>query len=338
MDAASAPAWTPCTTLHYDSTPTVRHRGLHPVAIQPTQHQPTADCHCVRASLRGRRLPLATPLTGDSAAFVPHYAEPPATHHSNRPPRNAHQTTTLRSRRRLFPQSRSVPLPLRSTPTFVPLFGDSLRSATQPAPALTDCSGHYAMPVRIGSRCSLTPQCRTASLHTTGISQLGSRNLRTMSHYAEYCVVSLADGYALCRHNGHCVAAFPPSFDSPERSGYRRGNTAMPSLRSARSFLTRGLQLVSPRPRPGTCTDYLFTVAGIRSTPHLFARSSRRPPIKGPSPRLPARLAPRFRSLRVARKRACSARALRASALRRPCAVPFQTYSPATRVHRVPPA
>jgi hypothetical protein len=123
-----------------------------------------------------------------------------------------------------------------------------------------------------------------------------------MSHYAEYRVVFLADGAdALCRHNGHCVAPFPPSFDSPERSGYRRSKTAMPSLRSARSCLTRGLQLVSPRPRPGTCTDNLFPVASIPSTPHLVARSSRRPPTKGPSPRLPARLAPRFRSLRVAR-------------------------------------
>ncbi len=43
------------------------------------------------------------------------------------PPNTTHQPTTLRSRRRRFPQSRSVPLPLRSTPSFVPLFGVSLR-------------------------------------------------------------------------------------------------------------------------------------------------------------------------------------------------------------------
>ena len=47
--------------------------------------------------------------------------------------------------------SRSVTLSLRSTPSFVPLFGDSLRSATQLVPALPDCSGIDAIPVRIDS-------------------------------------------------------------------------------------------------------------------------------------------------------------------------------------------
>ena len=63
-------------------------------------------------------------------------------------------TPTNRSRRRLLPPSRSVPLPLRSTPTFVPLFGVSLRSATQPMTALTDGSGHYATPACIQFGCS----------------------------------------------------------------------------------------------------------------------------------------------------------------------------------------
>ena len=136
------------------------------------------------------RLPQRTPpAPAVLRSLVPHSLRSPrVTHTSNPAAPNALSTHTLRSRRRQFPQSRSVPLPLRSTPTFVPLFGDSLRSATQPAPALTDCSGHYAMPVRIGFRCSLTPQCRTASLHTTGISQLGSQEL---AHNVALCRIPL---------------------------------------------------------------------------------------------------------------------------------------------------
>ena len=143
-----------------------------------------------------------------------------------------------------------------------------------------------------------------------------------MSHYAEYCVVSLADGAdALCRHNGHCVAAFPPSFDSPERSGYRRGNTPLHSL--SLISLRSGATVCPPAPsldareiEPGSwrsSTAYRFRRFApapspiLQAAPHLNGG--------GPSPRLPARLAPRFRSLTRS-----SARALRALAERRPSA------------------
>lgn len=124
MDAASAPAWTPCPTLHCDSTPTERHRGLHPVD-NPTPHnanQPPT-CHCVRASLRGSTAPATNatrasqpPLTRASPvhsgqpygrklppgcpplprSLPPSLRPPRATHPSNPKQHNARQTTTLR--------------------------------------------------------------------------------------------------------------------------------------------------------------------------------------------------------------------------------------------------
>ncbi len=142
---------------------TAKAERLPLVPTQPVSafaaNQPPRAC-CVRASLRGARLPPATSPAGCSASFVPHYAEPPATHHSNPPPRNAHQSTALRSLHRELDSSRSATPTRRSTPTLVPPFGDSLCSGYTARLPLPHGSGRYAMPVRIGFRCSSTPQCR----------------------------------------------------------------------------------------------------------------------------------------------------------------------------------
>ena len=167
------------------------------------------------------RLPQRTPpAPAVLRSLVPHSLRSPrATHTSNPAAPNALSTHTLRALR--TEPAPSVPLrcrfgqPLVASSCGIP--DAPLRSPSSAATELRSLrnTSSHRIPMLINS------QCRTASLHTTGISQLGSRNLRTMSHYAEYRVVFLADGAdALCRHNGHCVAAFPPSFDSPARSGY----------------------------------------------------------------------------------------------------------------------
>ena len=74
MDAASAPAWTPCTTLHCDSTPTVRHRGLPPVAIQArsnTNQPPTATAFVPHSEADGSRLQRHSPETPLRSSLTP---------------------------------------------------------------------------------------------------------------------------------------------------------------------------------------------------------------------------------------------------------------------------
>lgn len=126
MDAASAPAWTPCPTLHFASTPTDRHRGLHTVAIQPpttptnrrpatafVPHfeaarlpQPTPPAPAVLHSVGPRASVRATPLFPIQHSVLsvrcstfsrpPSLRPPRATHPSNPKQHNARQTTTLR--------------------------------------------------------------------------------------------------------------------------------------------------------------------------------------------------------------------------------------------------
>ena len=105
----------------------------------------------------------------------------------------------------------------------------------------------------------------------------------------------------------------PPSFDSPERSSYRRGNTPLHSL--SLISLRSGATVCPPAPSLDAreiqpCLWRFSTAYRSRSflpSPLPILQAAPHKVEGGPSPRLPARLAPRFRSLRVARRRACSA-------------------------------
>lgn len=152
-------------------------------------------------------------------------------------------------------------------------FGQRLRSclssafpyaiAPQPAPSVTDCSGHYAIPVRIGLFVSRPKGTRLPHPFGASTSSALSRYVRcsttqrpeaarvppltrTMSDYVQHCVVFLADA-TLALHNRHC--AFP----RPHRIGppTRRTNTPQRPCTPFGRLASLGGYRVSPRPRPG---------------------------------------------------------------------------------------
>ena len=141
MDAAFAPAWTPCPSLHFVSTPTDRHRGLHSVdnPTRQSANQPPSAC-CVRSSLRGARLPQRTPpAPAGLRSLVPRSLRPPrATHPFNPAPAHAHQPTTLRSLRTELAPSVLLRAHIQAVLTFSahfnfhPHFHSRPRRATQP--------------------------------------------------------------------------------------------------------------------------------------------------------------------------------------------------------------
>ena len=194
-------------------------------------NQPPSAC-C--ASLRGARLPtrLHPQTLPPRFRFIsvshglPYRFQRPYRHelHSDTTPARRHRllhtvpiqapqrspTTTLRSRRRLLvaftlcyafaPVNAFVRSSLRRFPTLC-------YTARACAPRLLwdrRNTGSHRL------RCSFLFRCRLPASTLRGSLSSGPEYSRTMWDYAEYRVVFLADGAdALCRHNQHCVAAFP---------------------------------------------------------------------------------------------------------------------------------
>ena len=238
----------------------------------------------------------------------------------------------LRSRRRLLPPSRSVPLPLRSTPAFVPHSGVSLRYATQPTTALTDCSGHYALSTHtlrslrtepapsvllrfrfgqplVASSCGFPD----APLHSPSSAATELRSLRNSSSHPIWML-------STDRNTS-------PRLQSPA--------TGLPSLRSAGCLdrlrrAPRPLQF-PPGARPWVVSQHATTTSVQNVTDRHLA--SRRAPMRSchapPDGGLPPAARRGGPALSLAPRRARSACALRAHALRGACGT--QSSSAAVR-------
>jgi len=174
--------------------PTVPSAPMPPVAIAPSGTR--APVTTRQQSHRALRLHLLVPLSLQSKSAPHQFQSSP--HH-----RSPNRRATCRSRE--LDSSRSVPLPLWSTPSFVPLFGESLRSsytARLPLP-----HGYGTTPIQLGLL--PRPLSKPEAIRDP-------RLMRTISHYIQHCVVFLADA-SLAGHNGDCVAPAPrpPRATSP---------------------------------------------------------------------------------------------------------------------------